>query len=83
MASDIPQQAMRQVPTSTRFEIVNDRRIVVFAGRDRFALQDTQLAVPFGLLKHLAGSLMSAEGQAELLRMGVQLQTDAQAGKTS
>lgn len=83
MASDIPPQATRQIPTSTRFEIVNDRRVVVFAARDQFALQDTELAVPFGLLKHLAGSLMSAEGQAELLRMGVQLQADVQAGKTS
>ena len=44
-----------QVPIATQYQILNDRRVIVFTGRDQFALNDTALAVPFGLLKFLAG----------------------------
>ena len=63
-----------QVPISTQYQILNDTRMVVFTGRDQLALNDSKLAVPFGLLKYLAGSLSSAEGQAELVRLGITLQ---------
>lgn len=62
-----------QVPIATQYQILNDRRVIVFTGRDQFALNDTALAVPFGLLKFLSGSLVTAEGQAELQRLGVTL----------
>lgn len=62
-----------QVPVSTQYQIVNDKRMIVFRGRDQFALVDSALAVPFGLIKYLAGSLVSAEGQAELQRLGISL----------
>lgn len=68
-----------QVPISTEYQIVNETRMVVFSGRDQFALNDSKLAVPFGLLKYLVGSLTSAEGQAELQRAGITLQEPAPA----
>lgn len=64
----------QQVPLATQFRIVNEQRVVVLSGRDQFALNDTVLALPFGLLKHLTGSLVTAEGQAELQRAGISLQ---------
>ena len=63
-----------QVPISTQYQILNDTRMVVFTGRDQLALNDSKLAVPFGLLKYLARSLSSAEGQAELVRLRITLQ---------
>lgn len=83
MAQDQSQSASLQVAVSTKYQVLNEQRVVIFTGRDQFALRDTVLAVPFGLLKYLAGSLVSAEGQAELRRMGARLLADDQGGKAT
>jgi hypothetical protein len=62
------------VVLATQTQILNEQRVVVLKGRAQFALEDTVLAIPFGLLKHLAGSLQLAEGKAELARAGATLQ---------
>lgn len=59
-----------QVPLATKYRVINDQRMVVLTGRDQFAPNDTHIAVPFALLKFLAGSLLTVEGQAELARSG-------------
>lgn len=69
-----------QVPLATKYRVINDQRMVVLTGRDQFALNDTNIAVPFALLKFLAGSLMTVEGQAELARSGGAL-LDTSGGK--
>lgn len=65
-----------QVPVSQRYQVVNDQRVVVFTGRDQFALNDTSIAVPFALLKFLAGTLVTLEGQVEMARLGMTLNTE-------
>lgn len=63
-----------------KYHIVNEQRVVVFSAREALALNDTVIAVPFALLKFLAGSLVTAEGQAELARMGGQIHMDPPLG---
>lgn len=59
-----------QAIIATKYQVINERRCVVVSGRDQFSLHDTHMAVPFALLKFLAGSLAVAEGKHELSRQG-------------
>lgn len=70
-----------QVPVATKYRVLNEQRVVVLTGRDQFALQDTQVALPFATLKFLAGSLLTVEGQAEIARAGGAIM-DTSGGKT-
>lgn len=58
-----------QAVMATKYQVINERRCVVVSGRDQFSLHDTHMAIPFGLLKFLAGSLAVAEGKAEIARV--------------
>lgn len=69
-----------QVVLATKYRVLNEQRVVVLTGRDQFALQDTQIALPFATLKFLAGSLLTVEGQAEIARAGGTI-TDTLGGK--
>jgi len=81
MSSEAANLPKREVLIARQYQIVNESRIVVFRARDQFALVDTEIAVPFGLLKYLAGSLSTAEGRVEMARLGMVLNETVEPAK--
>lgn len=61
----------KQVVLAQKFQPLNDKRCVVFSGREHLALMETSVAVPYAIIKLIAADLARSEAAHELQALGM------------